>query len=47
MIGCEQLAPLEQNVSAALDFTPISESGKQKLQGKSTFVAEEKVACPL
>jgi len=33
-IGCEQLAPLEQNVQAALNFTPISESGKQKLQEK-------------
>src|SRR5262245_20600116 len=32
VIGCEQLAPLEQNVQAALNFTPISESGKQKLQ---------------
>jgi hypothetical protein len=34
VIGCEQLAPLEQNVQAALNFTPISESGKQKLQEK-------------
>lgn len=32
IIGCEQLAPLEQNVQAALSFTPISETGKQKLQ---------------
>jgi aryl-alcohol dehydrogenase-like predicted oxidoreductase len=32
IIGCEQMAPLEQNVQAALNFTPISESGKQKLQ---------------
>ncbi|HWH78881.1 MAG TPA: aldo/keto reductase [Candidatus Binatus sp.] len=32
IIGCEQLAPLEQNVQAAMNFTPISESGKQKLQ---------------
>jgi hypothetical protein len=28
------MAPLEQNVQAALNFTPISESGKQKLQEK-------------
>jgi aryl-alcohol dehydrogenase-like predicted oxidoreductase len=34
VIGCEQLALLEQNVQAALNFTPISESGKQKLQEK-------------
>ena len=34
IIGCEQLAPLEENVQAALNFTPISESGKQKLQEK-------------
>jgi aryl-alcohol dehydrogenase-like predicted oxidoreductase len=34
IIGCEQLAPLEQNVQAALNFTPISETGKQKLQEK-------------
>jgi aryl-alcohol dehydrogenase-like predicted oxidoreductase len=34
IIGCEQVAPLEQNVQAALNFTPISESGKQKLQEK-------------
>jgi uncharacterized protein len=34
VIGCEQLAPLEQNVQAALNFTPISESGKQRLQEK-------------
>jgi len=26
--------PLEQNVQAALDFRPMSESGKQKLQEK-------------
>jgi uncharacterized protein len=36
VIGCEQLAPLEQNVQAALNFTPISESAKQKLQEKVT-----------
>ncbi len=34
IIGCEQLAPLEQNVQAAMNFTPISENGKQKLQEK-------------
>jgi len=34
IIGCEQIAPLEQNVQAALNFTPISESGKQRLQEK-------------
>jgi len=34
IIGCEQTAHLEQNVQAALNFTPISESGKQKLQEK-------------
>ena len=34
IIGCEQMAPLEQNVQAALNFTPISESARQKLQEK-------------
>lgn len=34
VIGCEQLARLEENVQAALSFTPISESEKQKLQEK-------------
>jgi aryl-alcohol dehydrogenase-like predicted oxidoreductase len=34
VIGCEQMAPLEQNVEAALNFSPISESGKQRLQEK-------------
>ena len=34
IIGCEQLAPLKQNVQAALNFTPMSEGGKQKLQEK-------------
>jgi aryl-alcohol dehydrogenase-like predicted oxidoreductase len=34
VIGCEQMAPLEQNVQAALNFTPMSESGKQRLQEK-------------
>ena len=33
-IGCEQLATLEQNIQAALNFTPISESDKQKLREK-------------
>ena len=34
VIGCEQVAPLEQNIQAAMNFTPISESAKQKLQEK-------------
>jgi aryl-alcohol dehydrogenase-like predicted oxidoreductase len=34
IIGCEQLAPLEQNVQAALNFTPMSQGSKQKLQEK-------------
>ena len=34
VIGCEQMVPLEQNVQAVMNFTPISESGKQKLQEK-------------
>ena len=34
VIGCEQLAPLEQNVQAAMNFTPITESAKQRLQEK-------------
>jgi aryl-alcohol dehydrogenase-like predicted oxidoreductase len=34
VIGSEQMARLEENVQAALNFTPISESGKQKLQEK-------------
>ncbi|MDP2602479.1 MAG: aldo/keto reductase [Deltaproteobacteria bacterium] len=34
IIGVEQMAPLEQNVQAALHFTPISDGGKQKLQEK-------------
>jgi aryl-alcohol dehydrogenase-like predicted oxidoreductase len=32
VIGCEQIARLEENVQAAMHFTPMSESGKQKLQ---------------
>jgi aryl-alcohol dehydrogenase-like predicted oxidoreductase len=34
VIGCEQMAPLEQNVQAVLNFTPMSENDKQKLQEK-------------
>jgi uncharacterized protein len=34
VIGCEQIARLEENVQAAFNFTPISETGKQKLQEK-------------
>jgi aryl-alcohol dehydrogenase-like predicted oxidoreductase len=34
VIGCEQMARLEVNVQAALNFTPIGESAKQKLQEK-------------
>ena len=34
IIGCEQIAPLERNIQAALSFTPISESGKQRLREK-------------
>jgi aryl-alcohol dehydrogenase-like predicted oxidoreductase len=34
VIGCEQIARLEENVQAAMHFTPMSESGKQKLQEK-------------
>src|SRR5262245_9107666 len=34
VIGCEEMARLEENVQAALNFTPINESGKQKLQEK-------------
>jgi len=34
VIGCEQIAPLEQNVQAAMIFRPISESDKQRLQEK-------------
>jgi hypothetical protein len=34
IIGCEQLAPLEQNIQAAMNFTPMGESGKQRLQEK-------------
>lgn len=34
IIGCEHMATLEQNIQAAVNFTPMSESGKQKLQDK-------------
>ena len=34
IIGCEQLAPLEQNIQAAMNFTPMGETGKQRLQEK-------------
>ena len=34
VIGCEHKAPLEQKVQAALNFSPMSESGKQRLQEK-------------
>jgi aryl-alcohol dehydrogenase-like predicted oxidoreductase len=34
VIGCEQMAPLEQNVQAALAFTPMSQSERQRLQEK-------------
>jgi uncharacterized protein len=34
VIGCEQMARLEENLQVALNFTPISETGKQKLQEK-------------
>jgi uncharacterized protein len=34
VIGCEQMATLEQNVQAALNFTPMSESGREKLKEK-------------
>jgi aryl-alcohol dehydrogenase-like predicted oxidoreductase len=34
VIGCEQIVRLEENVQAALNFTPISDSEKQKLQEK-------------
>jgi uncharacterized protein len=34
VIGCEQMTALEQNVQAALNFAPMSESGKRNLQDK-------------
>jgi hypothetical protein len=35
VIGGEQLVPLDENVRAALNFTPISESARQKPQEKA------------
>jgi hypothetical protein len=40
VIGCEQLAPLEQNVQAALNFTPICQSGSAR--GFSNSVRKKK-----
>jgi len=34
VIGCEQMAPLEQNLQAAIKFTPLGENEKRKLQEK-------------
>ena len=34
VIGCEQLAPLEDNIQAAMSFTPLGENEKRKLQEK-------------
>lgn len=34
IIGCEQLSPLEENIQAAVNFTPIRDDAKQKLQEK-------------
>ena len=34
IISCEQMALLEQNIQAALSFTPASESDKQRLRKK-------------
>jgi aryl-alcohol dehydrogenase-like predicted oxidoreductase len=34
VIGCEQMAPLEQNIQAALSFTPMNENERQRLQQK-------------
>jgi aryl-alcohol dehydrogenase-like predicted oxidoreductase len=34
IIGCEQIAPLERNIQVAQSFTPVSESGKQRLREK-------------
>jgi aryl-alcohol dehydrogenase-like predicted oxidoreductase len=34
IIGCERLAPLEQNVQAALNFAPIGENEKRRLEEK-------------
>ena len=32
IIGCEALAPLEQNVQAAMNFTPLGDGDRQRLQ---------------
>jgi aryl-alcohol dehydrogenase-like predicted oxidoreductase len=34
IIGCEQMTALEQNIQAALNFTPMSESAKQQVREK-------------
>ncbi len=34
IIGCAQMAALEQNIQAALNFTPMSESAKQQMREK-------------
>ena len=34
IIGCEQMAALEQNIQAAMNFTPMSESAKQQVREK-------------
>lgn len=34
IIGCEQFSPLEENIQAAVNFTPIHDDAKQKLQEK-------------
>jgi aryl-alcohol dehydrogenase-like predicted oxidoreductase len=34
VIGCEQVARLEENIQAALSFTPISENERRKLEEK-------------
>lgn len=34
IIGCEQMVALELNVQAAMNFTPISEGGRKKLEEK-------------
>ena len=32
IIGCEQMAALDQNIQAAMNFTPMSESAKQQVR---------------
>jgi len=34
IIGCEHLSPLEENIQAAINFSPISDDAKQRLQEK-------------